>query len=96
MTYQVRYNRSTVHIAGIAERTRTAATDRSVQTGVVSRYAVSACPALSRAGIQMAIRSDHEDLREALKAARGMTYMVKMCAKCESAAEAVLAEQGAE
>jgi hypothetical protein len=79
--YTVRYNRTAVHISGIAERTR----------GSQLNYAVSACPALSRSGVRMATKSgEWADVSEALAAAQthAKVYGLKMCAKCEQAAQA--------
>lgn len=84
--YTIRYNRTAAHISGIAERTR----------GTELDYAVSACPALSRSGVRMAVKSGAwADVSEALAAARthARVYGLKMCAKCETAAQAVAAAE---
>ncbi|ARX87875.1 hypothetical protein SMD44_07357 [Streptomyces alboflavus] len=81
-TYRIRYNRTTNHIDGIAERTK----------GTDLDYAFSACPAISRAttsiSVSLAVGEEFDDLGEALQAAR--TGRRKLCKACEKAAVAVL------
>lgn len=83
MAYMIRYNRSSQHISGITEATKS-------NGGL--RYAVSACPALSRSEFKMAKGASFGDLAEALKAARSGARVTgrKMCTRCEQAAERVL------
>jgi hypothetical protein len=75
--YTVKYNRTTNHIAGIAERTK----------GSDFNYAVSACPVLSRS-YNLANGKAYGSLAEALENARKGGR--KLCKKCEAAAVAAL------
>lgn len=81
MTYTIKYNKSTNHIAGITERT----------TGSELSYAVSACPALSRSGSRMAVGPSFEDISDALSAARvsAKANRRNVCRTCEGAAESL-------
>lgn len=81
MTFTIRYNRNTDHIEGISERTPVSADGMN--------YAVSACPALSRSGVRLAVGFASDDLREVLE---NFGKLQKACKKCEKAANLVLAE----
>jgi hypothetical protein len=76
--FTIRYNRTTNHIDGIAERSK----------GSALNYAVTACPVLSRS-FNLATGKGYEDLKKALQAAR-KTGGRKLCKKCEAAALATL------
>lgn len=88
--YTIKANRSTVHIAGITERTKSAGTERG---GVVGYYAESACAGLTRSGHRMENLGDYADLGDALQHAKYATYSIsgrKVCKTCEAAALAQL------
>ncbi|MGH8882153.1 MAG: hypothetical protein ACRD0P_33200, partial [Stackebrandtia sp.] len=88
MTYTIRYNRATNHIEGITERT-TARESRD--HGVVGYYAVTACPALSRTGIQLAYGQTIDSLADAVRDAEFGER--RLCTACRKAADAELADQ---
>ncbi|WP_141747465.1 hypothetical protein [Streptomyces nanshensis] len=81
--YTVKANRSSVHIAGIAERT----------VGTEFDYALTACPALSRSGYRMETVGSHDNIEDALRQARvhvtASAIRRKLCKNCEAAAEAL-------
>jgi hypothetical protein len=79
MGYAIKYNRTTNHIAGIAERSK----------GSEFNYALSACPVLSRSYNLATSGKEIEDLKEALETARKRGGR-KVCRKCEAAAVAAL------
>jgi hypothetical protein len=86
--YTVKGNRSTVHIAGVAERTSGAGAERG---GVVGYYAQSACAGLTRSGHRMETIGNYVDLAEAVKRAEQATYAIsgrKVCKTCLAAVEA--------
>jgi hypothetical protein len=74
MSYTVKYNRSTSHLAGVTERTM----------GSEFNYAVSACSALSRS-VRFCTGESVEDPSEALQALRlnAKAYGRKICKNCE-------------
>jgi hypothetical protein len=91
--FTVKANRSSVHIAGITERTKSAGEERG---GVVGYYAESACGALTRNGRRMQGLGDFEELADALRKARGAAASIsgrKVCKTCETAATAQLGQQ---
>jgi hypothetical protein len=83
MSYTIKYNGSTSHLAGIDERTQ----------GSEFNYAVSACSALSRSA-RFCNGKSFDDLSEALKGLRSNAAAGrrKVCKNCESAAEAAIAD----
>ena len=83
--YQLKYNRSSVHIAGIAERTQVSSDGMD--------YALSACPTLSRS-VNFVTKNGSDDLAEALNQARltASSLGLKVCQHCEKAAEKQIAE----
>jgi hypothetical protein len=86
--YTIKANRSTVHIAGLEERTTTTGEERG---GVVGYYAQSACAGLTRSGHRMENLGSYEDLAEAVRRATQATYSIsgrKVCKTCLAAAEA--------
>lgn len=89
-TYTVLYNRSSVHINGLATRSTGRGTDMGDH---ISYYAQNACGALSRGASTMQASKTSENVTEILKAARGTSAAVgnKLCKKCEAAAEAMIA-----
>ncbi|QKY78638.1 hypothetical protein SEA_DRYAD_100 [Streptomyces phage Dryad] len=84
MSYSIRYNRTTNHIAGIAAKCTSSGEERG---GVVVEYAENACGSLTR--YALAEGKSFEDLREALDAAR-ITGGRKVCKRCEKAALAAI------
>lgn len=91
--FTIKANRSTVHIAGIEERTPSTGTERG---GVVAYYAESACGALTRSGHRMETLSQYEDIEAALNAAELATYSIsgrKVCKTCREAAEDMMNAQ---
>lgn len=78
MQYTVKYNRSAVHIAGIAEVTR----------GGEFNYSRSACPGLARVGHRMAIDYSFGTLAEAVSRAESIArgHGVVFCGHCAKAA----------
>lgn len=85
--YQIRYNRSSYHIAGLAERTQSGGEEKG---GVVAYYAESACPALTRSGHRMARGESFDSAAEALKQAELLARInnMNLCKRCQAAAEA--------
>lgn len=81
--YQVKYNKSSYHIAGIVARTE----------GTQMNYSLSACPALTRGANRMATGLRTDDLAEALRGAElsAKVRNARMCSKCREAAEIVIA-----
>lgn len=77
--YEIRYNRDTMHITGIAETTKA--------SGDSLTYALSACPALSRTTfyVKTVCYLATENLAEALARAQGRKGY-RLCIKCEQAA----------
>ncbi len=93
-TYTLKGNRSTVHIAGLAERTTSSGNERG---GVVGYYAQSACAGLTRSGHRMEQLGTFSDLAEAIKHATFATYSIssrKVCKTCLAAATAALQNEG--
>lgn len=84
--FTLKYNRTTTHISGLEIRSEAADTDPN-ESGVVSYYAVSACPVISR-GRNLATSESFEDVKEALTEAR--KFSRKVCKHCEKAAEAMI------
>lgn len=76
--YQVKGNRTSLHIAGISERSK----------GSQLNYAVSACGALSRS-YRFETLMDTDDLAAAVK--RATVLSRKFCQNCAKAAELELA-----
>jgi len=94
MSYTIKANRSSVHIAGIEERTQSTGADNG--SGVVPYYAESACGALTRSGYSMQQLGTYDDIADAIKHATYATYSIgsrKVCKTCLAAAEALLAEK---
>jgi hypothetical protein len=92
--YTLKGNRSTVHIAGLTERTTSTGTERG---GVVGYYAQSACAGLTRSGHRMEQLGDFTDLADAIKHATFATYSIsgrKVCKTCLAAATAALQNEG--
>ncbi len=92
--YTLKGNRSTVHIAGLAERTTSTGTERG---GVVGYYAQSACAGLTRSGHRMEQLGTYTDLAEAIVRAEYATYSIsgrKVCKSCLAAATAALQNEG--
>lgn len=91
--YTLKGNRSTVHIAGLTERTTSTGAERG---GVVGYYAQSACAGLTRSGHRMEQLGDFTDLADAIKHATFATYSIsgrKVCKSCLAAATAELERQ---
>jgi hypothetical protein len=89
--YTIKANRSTVHIAGIQERTSSTGTETG---GAVAYYAASACGALTRSGHRMQNLGDHTNVPDAIKAAESATHSIsgrKVCKTCLAAAQQELA-----
>lgn len=84
MSYSIRYNRATNHIAGIAAKCTSTGEERG---GVVAAYAENACGVLTRG--RLAQGKSYEALQDALDAAR-ITGGRKVCKSCEKAALAAL------
>lgn len=74
-TYTIRYNRTTNHIAGIAEST----------IGSELNYSLSACGALSRNAHRLATGRTVETIEDALRIARSAGGRA-ICQSCETAA----------
>lgn len=96
--FTIKANRSTVHIAGIEERTvaPTGGEEAASARGYVAHYAESACGALTRSGHRMSVLDAHTDIEDALNAAEVATYSIpgrKVCKTCRAAAEALLKAQ---
>lgn len=87
--YEVKRNRSSYHIDGIACRTKSTGEDTG--RGYVAYYAESACGALTRGRFE--IVGKFEDLAEALAKAElgARVYNMKLCRNCEKAAQELLA-----
>lgn len=79
--YQLRVNRSSVHISGIAERTK----------GSEFNYAQSACGALTRS-YRFEEKQASDDIAEALHLAEqfAKVHGRKMCKNCQAAAQALI------
>jgi hypothetical protein len=87
--FSIKYNRTTNHIAGIAERTvSNQSAENANRYGAVAYYAENACGSLTR--YRFADGASFESLAEALEAARKAGGR-KLCKTCEKAAEAALA-----
>lgn len=84
MTYTVKYNRSSNHIAGITAKTQSAGNETG---GSVAYYAQSTCATLTKGKLATGASSD--DLGEILAKARTAGGR-KLCTRCEKAAEAAL------
>ena len=87
--FTIKGNRSTVHIAGITERTKSSGEEKG---GVVAYYAESACAGLTRSGHRMESLGQYEDIAEAIKHATYATYSIsgrKVCKTCLAAADAL-------
>lgn len=87
--FTIKGNRSTVHIAGIEERTQSEGAERG---GVIAYYAQSACASLTRSGHRMESLGQYEDIAEAVKSATYATYSIsgrKVCKTCLAAADAL-------
>jgi hypothetical protein len=92
--FTIKANRSTVHIEGIEERTRSLGEDNG--SGIVPYYAESACGALTRSGHRMQMLGEYEGIERALNSAELATYSIsgrKVCKTCKAAAEALLKAQ---
>src|SRR3990170_6650517 len=93
--FTIKANRSTVHIAGIEERTAAPAQGEEAASarGYVAYYAESACGGLTRSGHHLETLSQHSDIEAALNAAEVATYSIsgrKACKTCRTAAEDML------
>jgi hypothetical protein len=90
MTYTIKSNRSSYHIAGIATRTNHAGEDKG--TGAVPYYAESTCGALTRGRFQDDFQTD--DLAEAVAKFEllARVYNRKACANCAKAADQALTQ----
>jgi hypothetical protein len=87
--FSIKYNRTTNHIAGIAERTvSNQSAENANRYGAVAYYAENACGSLTR--YRFADGASFESLADALEAARKAGGR-KLCKTCEKAAEAALA-----
>jgi hypothetical protein len=87
--FSIKYNRTTNHIAGIAERTvSNQSAENANRYGAVAYYAENACGSLTR--YRFAEGASFESLADALEAARKAGGR-KLCKTCEKAAEAALA-----
>lgn len=84
MSYTIRYNGSTNHIAGIQARTHSNGQENG---GVVGYYAQNACSALTRGNLAQG--KSYDTVAEALAFLNASHR--KACAKCVAAAEAALA-----
>jgi hypothetical protein len=94
--FSIKYNRTTNHIAGIAERTvSNQSAENANRYGAVAYYAENACGSLTRS--RLADGRAYESLAEALDAAKAAGGR-KLCKNCLKAAEAALkaAEAAAE
>lgn len=94
MELTIRYNRSSVHIQGLTERTTGAVNNKAEVTGVVSYYAESACGGLTRSGYKMAVSNTYDNAEAALKGAqlKARALGLKMCKSCEKAAQRMIDE----
>jgi hypothetical protein len=87
--FSIKYNRTTNHIAGIAERTvSNQSAENANRYGAVAYYAENACGTLTRS--RLADGRAYESLAEALDAAKAAGGR-KLCKNCLKAAEAALA-----
>lgn len=86
MTYSLKVNRTTVHIAGLEERSTGAGRELN---GAVSYYPESACGALTR-GSFSSVGKATDSPAEALRAAQTNAKINrrKVCKHCEKAAQA--------
>lgn len=89
MSYTVKYNRATNHIAGIDAK---CTSEGNEDGGVVQAYAENACGVLTRGNL--AASKTHETIQEALEAARTLSGR-KLCKNCEKAALALIEAQSA-
>src|SRR3546814_1799312 len=102
--FTIKANLSTVHIAGIEERTPAQhdSEEAASARGYVAYYAESACGGLTRSGHRMETLGEYADIEAALNAAEVATYSIsgrKVCKTCKAAAEDLLnarAEHAAE
>jgi hypothetical protein len=91
MSYTIKYNRSTNHIAGIECKDQSTGEEKG---GVVRDYAQNACNSLTR--YALATGKSYEDISIALAAAR-IAGRRRLCKNCEKAATALVeAEVAAE
>jgi hypothetical protein len=80
-TLTLRYNASTIHIAGLEMATAD------------NEFTMNACPALTRSGSRMQrAKGEYTDPAEALKAARskGAAIRKTVCKSCTTAAERLI------
>lgn len=84
MSYTVKYNRATNHIAGIEAKDQSAGDEKG---GVVQAYAQNSCGVLTRGNL--ATGKSYETIQEALAAARALSGR-KLCKNCEKAALALV------
>jgi hypothetical protein len=98
MSYTIKANRSTVHIAGLEERTTSTQGEEAASArGHVAYYAQSACAGLTRSGHRMETLGSYEGLAEAIRRAEQATWSIsgrKVCKTCLAAATSALEQQG--
>jgi hypothetical protein len=82
MSFTIKYNRTTNHIAGMEARTTGGGTESGA---VVSNWAQNVCGAMTRS--RLATGASFETLAEAVAAAR-ITGGRKLCKTCAKAADA--------
>lgn len=87
MSYTVKYNRATNHIAGIEAKDQSTGEENG---GVVAAYAQNSCGVLTRGSL--AASKTYETIQEALAAARTLSGR-KLCKNCEKAALVLIAAE---
>ncbi|MGZ0151903.1 hypothetical protein ACXJJ3_32935 [Kribbella sp. WER1] len=95
MTYRLAVNKSSVHIDGIAARTKSTGEDTG--SGHVAYYAETACGALSRGWFDYRnLETPTEDMTLVLKQAETSARATgrKLCKTCTKAANEIIAQQG--
>ena len=89
--FQVKRNRSSFHIDGIAARTQSTGADTG--KGSVAYFAETGCGALTRGVFETV--GQYDDITEALKAAELKARIAnkRVCANCTKAAQELIAQQ---
>src|SRR3546814_17445367 len=87
--FTIKANRSTVHIAGIEERTPAQhdSEEAASARGYVAYYAESACGGLTRSGHRMETLGEYADIEAALNAAEVATYSISGRKVCKTRSE---------
>lgn len=95
MTYRLAVNKSSIHIDGIATRTKGSGEDTG--KGHVAYFAETACGALTRGWFDYRTPevADADDMAQVLKAAELSARISnrKLCKTCTKAAEEVIAQE---